>query len=209
MRFSAAAVPLLLAGCLLKDYRAGLSAYEAERWGEAAAAFERSLYDADMRPDQRLRAAGLFFESYERLDRWEEARRALDRGADLLLADYRILDMSAKERAAIHPALLFRYHSRVGEGALAGLDRVVTAPLREKKVEMAELHFRRALEIDAPTPLRLLLRGELVATLLEAMAAVGRRSKRDWEELRRIVESDALRGGVAVDALKARADKLR
>lgn len=204
MRFSLTLAPLALAGCLLRDYREGLSAFEAGRWADAAAAFEKALYDLDMRPDQRLRAAGLLFESYERMDRWEDARRALDRGADLLLADYRILDMPEKERAAIHPAVLFQYHVRVGDGALAGLDRVVTAALREKKVEMAELHFRRALGVDVtpPTPLRLLLRGELLARLLEAMAAVGRQSEAERKELERIVESDLLRG--REEALRAR-----
>lgn len=204
MRFSAALVPLALAGCLLRDYREGLSAFEAGRWADAAAAFHRALYDSDMRPDQRLRAAGLLFESYERLDRWDEARHALDRGAALLLADYRILEIPEKERAAIHPAVLFWYHVRVGEGALAGLDHVVTGALREKKVEMAELHFRRALEVDPapPTPLRLLLRGELLARLLEALAAVGRRSEADRWELERIVKSEMLRGRAA--ALRAR-----
>ena len=205
MRFSALALPVLLAGCLIRDYARGLSAFEGERWDTAAENFERALVDSDMKPEQLARAAGLLFEAYERLDRWDDARRALERGADVLLADYRILDMSPAERAKIPAPVLFRYHWRVGRGALIGLDKTLTAPLRAKKVEIAELHFRRGLEIQTTTQLGQLLRGELLAELLEALAAVGRRSGQDLAEAERIAAGV---GGRAAD-LKARLEKLR
>ncbi len=205
MRFSALALPCLLAGCLIRDYARGLGAFEEERWAEAAENFERALVDSDMKAEQLARAAGLLFEAYDRLGRWDDARRALDRGADVLLADYRILDMSPAERTKIPAPVLFRYHWRVSRGALIGLDKTLTASLRAKKVEIAELHFRRGLEVRTTTPLGQLLRGELLAELLEAFNAAGRRSETDLAEADQIAAGLGERGA----ALRVRLDKLR